>query len=72
MSGPTSVISNPLKDAGEPYEVMGSSVMVTQHPTLGKMYIDMLTCTLSIVGLGLDPMADDHLALALQELSNPD
>ena len=41
-----------------------------QHPISGEMYIDTLACTLKIVGLGLDPMADDCPALALQELSD--
>ena len=74
-SGPTSIISIPPKEAMEPYKVIGSSVMVTQliwHPTLVEMYIDMLACMLSIVSLGLDPVVDEHQALALQELPNLD
>ena len=74
-SGPTSVICLPPKEARDPYKVIGSSVTVTQliwHPILGEMYIDMLTCMLSIVGLGLDPVVEDHHALALQELPDSD
>ena len=74
-SSPALVISVPPKEAEDPYEIMGSSVMVAWliwHATLGEAYINMLTCMLSIVGLELDPMTDDHLALALQELSNSD
>ena len=70
-SSPTLVIGVPPKEAMDPYEVMGSSVVATWliwHPTSGEMYIDML----SILGLGLGPMADDCLALALQELPDLD
>ena len=45
---------------------------VVQHPTSGEVYINMLTCMLSIMGLGPDPMADDCPALALQELPDSD
>ena len=68
-----SVTGVPPEEAEEPYEVMGLSVMVTwlfQHPASGEMYINMLTCTLSIVDQGLNPMADDHPTLALQDLSD--
>ena len=61
--------------AADLYEVMGSSVMVThliQLPTSGGMYIDLLTCILSIVDLRLDPVADDHPVLPIQELSDPE
>ena len=57
-SSPTSVVGIPPKEAEELYEVMGSSVMVTQlfwHPTSGEMYIDMLTCMLTTVDLGPNP-----------------
>ena len=57
-SGPTLAIGIPPKEAAEPFKVMGSSVMVTQlvwHPSLGEVYINMLTCMLSIVAWGLTP-----------------
>ena len=69
--GPTLVMGVLSKEAEDTYEVMGSLIMVAQliqHPTSEEMYINMLTCTLSIVGLRLDPLVDDHPALALQEL----
>ena len=63
------------KEVIDLYKVMGSAMMATWllwHPTMGAIYIDMQSCALRIVGLGLDPMADDCLALALQELSDLD
>ena len=39
---------------------------------MGAIYINIQSCALRIVGLGLDPMAEDHLALTLQELSDSD
>ena len=56
------------EDTEESYEAVGSSIMATQlfwHPTSGEMYIDMLTCMLSVVDLGVDPMAEVHLFPAL-------
>ena len=70
---PTTVVGIPPKEAKEPLEVMGSSVIATclfWHPILGGMYIDMLTCTLSIADLGFNTMANDHPVPALQELPN--
>ena len=64
--------------AGEdevPYEAFCSSIMATQlfwHPTSGEMFTDMLTCTLSVVDLGVDPMVEVHLVPALQEHSDSD
>ena len=43
-----------------------------QHPVSGEMYIDMLTCMLSIVDLGFNTMVDDCWAPALWELPNLD
>ena len=64
-----------MEEAKDPLEAMGVSIMATYltwHPTLGEMYIDMLTCTLSIVDLGFNTMVDDHPVTALQELPNMD
>ena len=69
------VISVPPEEAEESYEAVGSSIMATQlfqHPTSGEMYVNMLTCTLSAVDLGIDPMAEDHPVLPLWEHSYSD
>ena len=73
--GPTTIIRIPPEEAKEPLEVMGPSVMAMnlfQHAVLGEMYIDMITCMLTIVDLGFITMVDDHLVPALQELPNSD
>ena len=72
---PSTVIGIPPEEATGPYEVMGSSVMVThlfQDPTSGEMFIDMITYIQSIVDLGLDAAVDVHPVLTLQELPNPE
>ena len=59
----------------ESYEAVGSSIMATwffQHPTSGEMFIHMLTCMLSVVDLGVDPMAEVCPVLALWEQSDSD
>ena len=59
---------HPPKEAEESLKVVGSSIMATcqfRHPISGKMYIDMITCILSIVVLGFNTMAGDHLVQAL-------
>ena len=73
--GPTTVVAIFPEEAGEPLEVMGCSIMTTHliwHPISGEMYIDMLTCMLSIVDLGYNTMADDCPVSALPELPNAD
>ena len=40
--GPTTIVSIPLEEAGEPSEVIGSSIMamcLIWHPISGEMYI---------------------------------
>ena len=74
-SGLPSITGVPSEEVIDLYEVMGSAVMTTHllwHPIMGEVFIDIQSCALRIVGLGLDPMADDCPALALQELSNLD
>ena len=76
-SHPSVIIGIPPEEAEDQdqYEVMGSSMMAAhllRHPTSGDMYIDLLTCTMSIVDLGPNPMADDCPSLALPEMSNWD
>ena len=69
------VIGVPPEEAEESYEAVCCSIMETQlfqHPTSGEMYINMLTCTLSVVELAVDPMAEDHQVPALWEHSNSD
>ena len=42
----------------ESYKAVGSSIMATRlfwHPTLGEKFIDMITCMLSVMDLGVDP-----------------
>ena len=45
-----------------PIQIVGSS-MVSPHlfrdSALGAICIDMVTCSVSLVGMGLDPMMDD-------------
>ena len=43
-----------------------------QYPTSCEMYISMLTCMLSVVDLGINPMVEDHPVPALWEHSNSD
>ena len=73
-SGQLPVITGILcKEITDPYEVMGSAVMATRllrYPTTGAIFIDIKFCAEGIVGLGLDPMAND--CPALQELSDLD
>ena len=73
--GPQSIISVPPEEVINPYEVMGSVVMANcllWHSTMGEVFIDIQLCALRIVGLGLDPLAGDHPALTLQELTELD
>ena len=41
-----------------------------QNPSTGEVLLDMISCTLSIVDLGLGPAVGDHQAIALEELSD--
>ena len=69
------VIRVPAREYEKSYKAVGSSIMVTQllwHPTLGEMFIDMLTCTLSVVDLGVDLMVVVCPGPALQEHSDSD
>ena len=69
------VISVPPGEAEKSYEAVGSSIMATQlfwYHTLGEMYINMLTCMLSVVDLGVNPMAEVCLVPALWEHSESD
>ena len=49
--------------------------MATQlfwHPILGDVYIDMLTCMMSFMDLGINPLVEEHLVPAPQEHFNSD
>ena len=73
--GTTTVVSIPPEEAEEPLEVMGSSIMMThlfQHPISGEIYIDVITCMLSIVDLGFNTTADDHPVPGLWKLPDSD
>ena len=68
-------IGVPAGEDEESCKAVGSSVMATWlfwHPTLGEMFIDMVTCILSVVDLGVDSMAEVCLVLALLEHSDSD
>ena len=75
-SGPMSVVGILPEEAEDQdqFKVMWSSVIAAQlfrHPALGEMYIDLLTCTLSVMDLGVNPMADCPI-LTLEELLDLD
>ena len=59
----------------DPIQMIGSS-MVSAHlfrdSASGAMCIDLVTCSLSLVGMGLDPMVDDHHVPTLQEAMDSD
>ena len=53
----------------DPIEIMRSSMITAclfRHLASGAMYIDILTCTLNIVDMGFDAIADDHPIPTLQ------
>ena len=60
---PQMVIGVPAGEEEESFKPVGS---------LSDMYIDILTCTVSSVDLGIDPMVEDHPVPALWEHSNSD
>ena len=65
----------PTGEDEESYKAVCSSIVATQlfwHPTLGEMFINMLTCMLSVMDLRVDPMVDVCPIWALQEHSNSD
>ena len=67
------VVGVPAGQDEESYEPVSSSIMAMwlfQHPILGDMYTDMLTCTMSFVDLGIDPFAGDLLKPCLQGGAN--
>ena len=69
----SAIVGIPPKDATDSYEVVGSSIMVMHlfgDPRSGERFIDMLTCTMSVVDQNLDFVVEDHPALALQEMSD--
>ena len=69
-SPPPAIASIPSEEIIDLYEVMGSAVMVTWlfwHTTMEEIFVNIQFCGERIVALGLDPMADDHLAMTLQE-----
>ena len=74
----SSVIIGILDEEAEdqdPFEVVGSSMMTAhlfRHPSSDKMYIDLLTCTMRVVDLGLSPTAEDCPTLTLEEMPDSD
>ena len=63
------------KEAVDQYEVMGTAITVTWllwHYSTGEVLINIQFCSKAFVGLELNPVAVDHLALTLQELSDLD
>ena len=56
--------------SGQPLVIASNHLL--WHSTMGAIFIDIQSCALRIVGLGLDPMTDDCPVLTLQELSNSD
>ena len=72
---PSVIVGIPAEEAdpASPYGIVGLMLTVTQlikHPATGEVLSDMISCTLSIVNLELDPAAGDCQAIALEELSD--
>ena len=68
LSTVISILAKEAKDQDQ-YEVMGSSIMsahLFRHPTLGHMYIDLLTCMMSVMDLGSGSIVGDHHPLLCQ------
>ena len=58
-----------------PIQMVGSSMLSTQlfrDATSGAICIDMVTCSMSLVCIGLNPMADDHHIPTPQEATDLD
>ena len=59
----------------DPMQMIGSSMVSThlfRDSASGTMCIDLVTCSLSLVGVGLDSMVDDHHVPTLQEVTDMD
>ena len=69
------IVGVPAGEDEESYEPVSSSIMATwpfHPPILGDMYIDMLTCMMGFMDLGIDPLVKDHPAPGLWEHSDSD
>ena len=59
----------------DPIQMIGSSIVSThlfRDSASGAMCIDLVMCSLSLVGMGLDPTADDNHVPTLQEVTDSD
>ena len=58
-----------------PIQMIGSSMMsahMVRDLTSGAMCIDMVVCSMNLVGMGLNPRVDDHHNPTLQEATDLD
>ena len=61
-------ISTDMAKDQDSIQMIGSSMVSTclfRDSASGAMCIDMVTCSMSLVGMGLDPTVDDHHVPAL-------
>ena len=76
---PPVITGIPTQETIDPYEVMGTAVMVARllrNQATGEMLVDIQVCSEGIVGVGLDPddneMADECPSVTIQELPESD
>ena len=72
---PRIVTGFPLEEAEDqdPIQLIGSSTVsahLFRNLVSGAMCIDVITCSLSVVGMGLDPMAVDHHVPTLEDITD--
>ena len=64
-----------LAEDQSPIQMIGSSMMsayLVRDLTLGAICIDMVTCSMNLMGMGLNPTADDHHVPTLWEATHSD